>query len=467
MVKDIAGRLNLRPHQREALEALARACSLIQFDKPADPAAASVIRGAFPEFQDFGDRDYPSLCIQTSTGSGKTRLAAACIALLHRATGIRHFAVVTPNAMTTNTLIADFTPGNPTYVFEQLPEFTNSSLQVLKDGAESESKSVVIRVLDAGAGTENCTRARLAKLDHSVILLLDSHFYFDTTLLLNELHPTLAVEITSHIQGLRNVVYAYTPEVTPLAGVAKVFTGLPTFGQTLVLSDDQVTDRRRRSLPVFHLHCLGMTAIDDGEIVLQNIKHLHVANLDKVERYRIKVNDVLLTNRSTTLRVAVAPKEVDEYYIDATVSAIRPQTSIEPFFLACLLRQSLESCARRNLVASKKANLTVSLKSLESLSIPIPPVDTQRRIVDLFNCAKAACEAALETSGVVRTLVDQTALMAVGTASDQVNRRSDVAHETLEAARRLEQAIHRRKTAEAKLNELLAELGCPIKPGPA
>ncbi len=50
----IAGRLSLRPPQREALEILDRVCELAPPKEGADPSAVfAAIRGAFPAVTDF------------------------------------------------------------------------------------------------------------------------------------------------------------------------------------------------------------------------------------------------------------------------------------------------------------------------------------------------------------------------------------------------------------------------------
>ena len=118
-VNTIANRLSLREPQRESLEILARVADLITLEKGADPAAAlAVLREEFKTVEDFGERDFPSLCFALATGVGKTRLMGAFITYLFRAKGIRHFFVLAPNLTIYNKLIADFTPNTPKYVFQ-------------------------------------------------------------------------------------------------------------------------------------------------------------------------------------------------------------------------------------------------------------------------------------------------------------------------------------------------------------
>jgi len=124
-VNAIAGRLSLRPPQRQSLEILDRVAEIALPGKDVDAAAAlAAIRSEYPTVTDF-EREFPSLCFALATGVGKTRLMGAFISYLHLAHGIRNFFVLSPNLTIYNKLIADFTPNTPKYVFKGLAEFAS------------------------------------------------------------------------------------------------------------------------------------------------------------------------------------------------------------------------------------------------------------------------------------------------------------------------------------------------------
>src|SRR5947207_2185710 len=130
----IANRLSLRDPQKISLDLLARMCDVLPLEKGQDvgdclrivqeelKAAGRVGRDGQPPVREF-ERDFPSLCFALATGVGKTRLMGAFIAYLHQVEGLRHFFVLAPNLTIYNKLIADFTPGNPKYVFAGISEF--------------------------------------------------------------------------------------------------------------------------------------------------------------------------------------------------------------------------------------------------------------------------------------------------------------------------------------------------------
>jgi type III restriction enzyme len=96
-VNAIAGRLSLRPPQRQSLEILDRITEITKLSKGAEvEAALNVIRSEFPTVSDF-EREFLSVCFALATGVGKTRLMGAFISYLHLAHGIDNFFVLAPN----------------------------------------------------------------------------------------------------------------------------------------------------------------------------------------------------------------------------------------------------------------------------------------------------------------------------------------------------------------------------------
>ena len=93
-VNAIAGRLSLRPPQRDSLEILDRICEIVPPKHGIDRAVAlATIKSEYPTVADF-ERDFPSLCFSLATGVGKTRLMGAFISYLHLAHGVKNFFVL-------------------------------------------------------------------------------------------------------------------------------------------------------------------------------------------------------------------------------------------------------------------------------------------------------------------------------------------------------------------------------------
>ena len=249
-VNSIAGRLSLRPPQRESLAILDRVTEIVPPKKGADIAAAlAAIKSEFPTVTDF-ERDFPSLCFALATGVGKTRLMGAFISYLHLAQGINHFFVLAPNLTIYNKLIADFTPNTPKYVFSGIGEFSTEPPTIITgDNYES---GVAARLTSLpGFGQEvhinifNISKINsevrggkaprikrlseyigqsyfeyLAGLDDLVLLMDESHRYRASAGVraINELKPVLGLELTAtpYVESnngpvpFKNVIYDYS-----------------------------------------------------------------------------------------------------------------------------------------------------------------------------------------------------------------------------------------------------------------
>jgi type III restriction enzyme len=242
-VNAIAGRLSLRPPQRESLEILHRITEIVPPTKTPDVATAlAVIQSEYPKVTDF-EREFPSLCFALATGVGKTRLMGAFIAYLHLAKGINNFFVLAPNLTIYNKLIGDFTPNTPKYVFKGIAEFATESPEIItgdtydKRSLFGDIYSVRINIfniskINSEVRGGNAPRIKrlseyigqsyfdyLAGLPDLVLLMDESHRYRASAGIraINELKPILGLELTATpfietnkgATPFKNVVYDY------------------------------------------------------------------------------------------------------------------------------------------------------------------------------------------------------------------------------------------------------------------
>ena len=224
-VNSVAGRLSLRPPQRESLEVLARIWEIAPPKKGADLAATlSAIRAEYPSVTDF-EREFPSLCFALATGVGKTRLMGAFISFLYLAHGIKDFFVLAPNLTIYNKLITDFTPNTPKYVFRGIHGLClNPPTIITGDNYESQAVSLFDQPDDCKVNIFNISKINsevrggksprikrlseyigesyfdyLSKLDDLVLLMDESHRYRASAGVraINDLKPILGLELTA------------------------------------------------------------------------------------------------------------------------------------------------------------------------------------------------------------------------------------------------------------------------------
>ena len=170
-VNAIAGRLSLRPPQRQSLEILDRITEIVPPKEGVYVSAAlDAIKSEFPTVTEF-ERDFPSLCFALATGVGKTRLMGAFISYLHLEHGINHFFVLAPMAGTLNEPNESATGGLP---MNELRE---------GEGREKDSATETVRPRESPRGTRqpepllNQPAAAAESLRHR-FLEADNQFYF-------------------------------------------------------------------------------------------------------------------------------------------------------------------------------------------------------------------------------------------------------------------------------------------------
>lgn len=224
-VNAIAGRLSLRPPQRQSLEILDRITEIAPPQKEADvQAALEVIRSEFPGVTDF-EREFPSVCFAVATGVGKTRLMGAFITYLHLAQGFSNFFVLAPNLTIYNKLITDFTPNTPKYVFKGIAEFaTDAPAVITGDTYEQDARTLFDAHIRCKVNIFNISKINsevrggkaprikrlseyigesyfeyLAGLPDLVLLMDESHRYRASAGVraINELKPVLGLELTA------------------------------------------------------------------------------------------------------------------------------------------------------------------------------------------------------------------------------------------------------------------------------
>ena len=243
-VNAIAGRLSLRPPQRQSLEILDRVTEIVPLKKGADIATAlAAIQSKFSTVNDF-EREFPSLCFALATGVGKTRLS-----YLHMAHGINHFFVLAPNLTIYNKLITDFTPNTSKYVFTGIAEFATEPPTIITGdnydagvaarhtslpgfGQEVHINIFNISKINSEVRGGKAPRIKrlseyigqsyfeyLAGLEDLVLLMDESHRYRASAGVraINELKPVLGLELTAtpfveSSKGpvrFKNVIYDY------------------------------------------------------------------------------------------------------------------------------------------------------------------------------------------------------------------------------------------------------------------
>ncbi len=323
-VNAIAGRLSLRPPQRQSLEILDRVMDIAHPAKNADAAAMlEIIRGEYPTLSDF-ERDFPSLCFALATGVGKTRLMGAFISYLHLAHGLDNFFVLAPNLTIYNKLIADFTPNTPKYVFKGIAEFAvntpviitgdnyNQKSSVRSDMLPGLEKSIHINIFNISKINSEVRGGKSPKIKRLSEYIGESYFDYlaalpDLVLLMDESHRYRASAGVKAINDLK-----------PLLG--------------LELTATPFIESSRGPLPFMNVvfdYPLGR-AMADGfvkEPAVVTRKDFNPASMQQEEVERLKLEDGIRLHEQTRVQLETYARETDERIVKPFMLVIARETT--------------------------------------------------------------------------------------------------------------------------------------------
>lgn len=186
----------------------------------------------------------------------------------------------------------------------------------------------------------------------------------------------------------------------PLADVAEVFLGLSS-GRRMTSAET-----RADSLPLINVRDL-----DNGRVArLDRLEARTVSQGSRVDRYRVRTGDVLVTCRGAQLKVAHVTDATDGAIISSNLLALRVGPELLAPVLFAILQSAPGQAALLDRNRSSSLSLALSPNSVGRIVVPIPPLDVQRRIADLVRAAEDNHEAAIRAAQQRRALAHAVAL---------------------------------------------------------
>ncbi len=147
-------------------------------------------------------------------------------------------------------------------------------------------------------------------------------------------------------------------------------------------------------LPIPMLTVRWLSAANDP------LTELHVARVSdlRADRYRVCKGDVLVPSRSTSIRVAVAPPEIDGTVFNSTLLAVRCSKQILPELLAAYLMHPAGAAQLVSASQSGTAQMNLTAAALGEVPIPLVPLEQQRELAALLAVADGAHRNATEAA---------------------------------------------------------------------
>ena len=131
--------------------------------------------------------------------------------------------------------------------------------------------------------------------------------------------------------------------------------------------------------------------VKNGILDLNDVKYIDGSDFSKLNRSKLKINDILFTYVGTIGQVALVDKN-DKYYLAPNVALIRNNSNnILSKYLIYYMQtnQFLNSQIYRLMSKSSMENLT--MEKIRLFKIPIPPLKEQKRIVSILDNFEKIC----------------------------------------------------------------------------
>lgn len=191
----------------------------------------------------------------------------------------------------------------------------------------------------------------------------------------------------------------------------RVSTGLSKQGRSPVHSGHQEASPDHAG-PTLRL--LSARCIKDDQLDLASADLVRATSVEEIERYLTQPGDVLITCRGSILKTCVVPPEVTNSALGASLIAIRPDKSqILPSVLAIYLASTKGQHDLLERSNSSMELLNISAKAVKQVEIPVPDMELQRDLTDLYQKSNQHLRTTIE-------IAKRTHALAMSLAADKL-----------------------------------------------
>jgi restriction endonuclease S subunit len=120
-------------------------------------------------------------------------------------------------------------------------------------------------------------------------------------------------------------------------------------------------------------------------------------NTSSLSQYRLHTDDVVITIRGTPLKASVVTDEVKGCLPNQNLAVLRTKGQINPVFLAVFMRSKWLEQHLVTLYSQSVGTQLLKISQLRDLEIPLPNLNTQNELAQLFLAAERYTQITLET----------------------------------------------------------------------
>jgi hypothetical protein len=136
----------------------------------------------------------------------------------------------------------------------------------------------------------------------------------------------------------------------------------------------------------------------DGVAPLADLPALAVQLGPATDRYRVQEGDVLVTGRGTQLKVALVRPDSAGAIASSNLIIVRPGPELLAGALLAFLQSPLVQARLLSGTRSSAGSIALTATDLGRLVIPVPPLQEQRRIVELLDAVDTNYRTALQAA---------------------------------------------------------------------
>ena len=132
-------------------------------------------------------------------------------------------------------------------------------------------------------------------------------------------------------------------------------------------------------------------------------------NASTISKYKLLIDDVVITIRGTPLKASVVTDEVQGCLPNQNLAILRPnRENLNPVFLAVLMRSKWLEQHLVTLYSQSIGTQLLKISQLRDLEIPLPNLNTQNKLAQLFLATERYTQKTLETLEVRNSLAQLT-----------------------------------------------------------
>ena len=183
--------------------------------------------------------------------------------------------------------------------------------------------------------------------------------------------------------------------------------------------------------------------LDHGSISLdlRHVQRVRPPATAEGTRTRVRASDILISITADVGMIAVIPKEIEETYINQHLALARPCVAVNPAYLGWMLA-SAPGQAQFDELRRGATKVGLGLDDIRALSVPLPPLAEQHRIVaeverrlSLVEKLEAVVDVAQKRAAALRQSILKRAFEGKLVEQDPDDERADALLERIRAER--------------------------------